>query len=235
MGTHAVVLYSGGPDSFITWQWAKQQDYLSLTSCYVQLGHRYQPEEIRAVTDTVPATFIEKVVQGMGVWEEDDAHIFGRNAFLCLVAARLLPQGVDGEVLLTVQEDELLIPDRKPKFLKQMSILLTMLREFPTTVYSPWLQMDKTDMVEWYLKEGVPEELKRTHSCYSAHRVEGKQCGDCAACFRRAVAFGLNGIAEEYTVDPFSSATALRYGRRALAGAYSEKRKGRILMAMGGL
>jgi len=247
--TTAVVLYSGGPDSFISLEWARRQGFASVIPLYVNLGHRYQEQELEVVAKTEPRCRVEMAIDQLGLWEESDAHIFGRNAFLCLVAAKWLPPGKDGTVVLSVQMDETSIPDRTPEFVGAIGSLLETLRPgVVTRVMSPWWGRDKTEMVKWYLENGGDvERLKATHSCYKPvakrfRHADGEsyvtsetmlQCGDCPACFRRAVAFGLNNVVEQYATDPFRTETAEEYRRRALAGEYSEQRCHRILTAMG--
>jgi 7-cyano-7-deazaguanine synthase in queuosine biosynthesis len=174
-------------------------------------------------------------------WEESDAHIYGRNMMLCFVASRYLPEGVDGEILLTVQKDEMTLPDRTPEFMRQMGVVLTTLRRASTRVFSPWMAKDKTEMVSWLLEYERPDHgLLHTTSCYQRGgrslggypKRKNTPCGDCSACFRRAVAFGLNGIFESHSVNPMTSKTANEYRKRAQFGEFSDTRKERILQAM---
>jgi 7-cyano-7-deazaguanine synthase in queuosine biosynthesis len=90
--------------------------------------------------------------------------------------------------------------------------------------------------------------LKKTVACYTpipgqithhygldevVHRQTApSQCGACPACFRRAIAFTLNGVEEEYAVDPWSTDVAKLYAQKALSGHYSAKRSVRILDAL---
>lgn len=243
---NVVVLYSGGPDSYLTFKWAQAQEHKSLLSMYVQLGHRYQNHEVDAVLATIPTTSFEMCLQWLGSWEEADAHIFGRNAFLCLVAAKRLPPNEEGIILLTVQKDELEIPDRTPEFMAHMSEVLSTLKGSRILVETPWWSQDKTDMVGWYLAnypKDKEEELFKTFSCYRPMEISdpdqrsfvGKtflQCGDCPACFRRAVAFSLNGLIEPYAEHPFQSKTSKEYAKRVIAGKYSKDRGRRIMDAI---
>lgn len=243
MKSHAVVLYSGGPDSFISYKWTTmEQRFKKVESLYVGVGHRYLNEEVSAVLATVPDTEIEMCLSMMGPWEQSDSFIWGRNAFLCLVAAKRLREG--GTIVLSVQKDEVDLHDRSVEFQDSMSELCSTLVGHKVEIFTPWIEYDKTDMVTWFLQNfsrSDTDQLLKTHSCYRPYyhkdglRANSKKalaCGDCAACFRRAVAFELNGIEEAYAVDPLTSKTAKLYLSRALNKQYSPDRNKRITDAI---
>lgn len=233
-----VVLYSGGPDSLISYRWAQAQaDCDSIQPVCFDLGHRYRGMEAEATRRTLPETVTDTTLRGMGDIEENDAHIFARNLHLLTAAARYLPiEG--GALVLTVQKDELSIPDRSPTFLLRMEGLLSDFRE-KVVIPTPWMTMDKTDMVGWYVDSsaGAVSTLLKTRSCYrpGQDRWSGEwlQCGQCAACIRRFVAFSLNGLEESYVQDPRASKLGKEYVDRAARGAYSPDRCARIQSALG--
>ena len=225
-----VVLYSGGLDSFITLKFVENllQGVGNLAPVYVKLNHRYQAEELAAIEKTRPDTQILTGMEGLGTLEENDAFIWHRNAFLCLRASKMIDPD-EGTIWLTVQKDELSIPDRTEKFMQQMGVLLESLGQ-KIVVTSPWIDYDKTDMVRWYVRQGHSiEELKSTHSCYSPGIVP---CGNCPACVRRFIAMSLNQIEEEYEIDPKESEEAARYLQRAKDGYYSKDRNQRTIEAL---
>lgn len=235
-----VVLYSGGPDSFITLQkvlWEAKNDHSKVTALYFDLGHKYRECERKAVKDTFPNTIISNELESLGGWEEQDAFIWHRNAFLCIGASKFAKEKTT--IHLTVQKDELSIPDRKPEFLFAMENLFSTLGQ-NILVSTPWIQLDKTEMVKWYLsKGGNPSELKKTWSCYHPKqdiRLAYVHCGDCPACIRRYVAFSLNNIpctVDDFDSDPRLSKTAKKYVDSAIKGDYSSTRNKRILSALG--
>lgn len=227
-----VVLYSGGPDSLITLaKVRKVYGDPAVVPVYCNLGHRYLASEQEAIAYTEPKTVMLDELQGLGKSEEADAFIPGRNAHLCLLAAKLLDGG-RGTVWLTVQKDETSLNDRSPVFLGLMSTLLSVL--YPgASVATPWADSDKTEMVKWYLDAGHSvERLLNTWSCY--HGRYPIQCGNCSACVRRFIAFSLNGLEEHsYEQDPRESPVGKDYVDRARRGAYSPERNTRILSALG--
>lgn len=252
-----IVLFSGGPDSLAT-----LFKVSSLVECceaiYFDLGHRYSNLEKQVCSSIVvrgKKVIISDVLKGLGEWEEDDAYIWHRNAFLCLAASKYI--GAEkGNIYLTVQKDELSVSDRTPEFMFQMSKLFKSLGQ-SIDISSPWLHTDKTDMIKETVSicktvfPSIKEAFKDTWSCYRPVEVINRdlsteaalgsslkaylsyvQCGKCPACFRRWVAFSLNGIEEKYLFDPWLTDVAIEYRRKAEQGEYSDERCHRILSAL---
>lgn len=231
-----VVLFSGGPDSFITYKYLQDRlgtNNKNTLALYLNLNHRYLLEEVDAVRTCASLLGLSvahsNVLRGLGDTEESDSYIHHRNAYLCLAASKYL-EG-DGLIFLTIQKDELSISDRTQDFLDKMSSLLYTLSGHYVAVATPWIDKDKTEMVSWFLESGGnPEDLKKTWSCYSP--INHRQCGNCPACFRRWTSFILNGIKEEYMTDPANSLTAAVYEKKAVNREYSDSRCDRILSAL---
>jgi 7-cyano-7-deazaguanine synthase in queuosine biosynthesis len=235
-----IVLFSGGVDSLITLRYAQsisREMMDCVTPVYCCLGHRYEAEEFRAVTDILHGRVnIDKSLSGLGLIEDSQANIPSRNGHLILAALRHSLEYFSGEVYiwLTVQKDELSIPDRSPEFLDRMSGACSVLSGRRVTVRTPWRGLDKTDMVRWYIERAYSEDdLRKTWACYWPS-AGGDQCGNCPACIRRYIAFSLNGVHEGYLQDPRRSATAQMYIQKAKDGAYSKERCRRILEALDG-
>jgi 7-cyano-7-deazaguanine synthase in queuosine biosynthesis len=226
-----VLLYSGGLDSFIASAYLKPD-----MRVYVPLGHRYQEAEMKSIMRT---NHVGKIhyAPGMhiGAFEKNDAEIPLRNSYLCHVATsmalREYPAANSYMIALIVQEDEMSIPDRTQEFMMNMSTLLTSLSGKNIIVESPFVHMDKTDMVHWYIenygKSGIAS-LVSTHSCYSPVRSNSGfiECGNCPACFRKFVALANNDITGNFAVNPAESTTARTYLENL--NKYSEKRQHRI-------
>jgi len=90
--------------------------------------------------------------------------------------------------------------------------------------------MTKTEMVRWYLDKGLdPGTLISTRSCFSPG---DNPCGNCAACFRRWVAFTNCGLEEEYE-QPIINYDGIKiYVDKMQRGLYDEKRTDETLMAL---
>jgi len=232
-----VVLMSGGPDSLITLQFVKN-NYLPglVIPIHVSMNHLYDTAEKKAL-GKIEALMQIEIQEFKGRFdfsriEESDANIYGRNAYLCIAAASVVPKGDDAYIWLSVQKDERSIPDRSDAFFDKMSRVLAVLNKPNELVVStPWTNKDKTDMVRYFLNEGGSTGVLR--SSWSCYKDTSVQCGNCPACIRRYIAFSLNGIEEEYLENPKNSATALDYINRARVGEYySEERNQRILAAL---
>lgn len=220
-----VVLFSGGPDSWIGWKYAGKPDAI-----YFPLGHRYESQEKNAITRlaALDVEFAGKIkidnsLRGIGEKEQLDAFIPARNGHLIFGA---VAAGYD-KIYLIVQKGELKIGDRKKEFVVNISRTASIMAEREIVVESPFFDMDKVNMVKWYVACDFDiEKLKATWSCYKDFE---KQCGNCPACWRRWIAFRLNGIEEEFLANPWESKIAEDYARRI--NEYEGIRKKRMLQA----
>ncbi len=181
---NSILLYSGGLDSYIGWEYLERPK-----TVYFALGHRYQNYEIDSIQKTIPETIIDKRLY-LGDMEQPDAFIPLRNDILIRLASLY-----SKKIYLIVQKGELDLTDRSITFFKNIEESLSYLWDSYVVVHSPFFNMTKVQMVEWYVKKGLlVENLLATRSCYSS---EDTPCGACSACFRRWVAFTLNGIQEK--------------------------------------
>lgn len=214
-----ILLFSGGLDSYIAWHFLHEPKTL-----FCDLGHRYAVHEFPVVKRLVPDTIIDSRLN-LADWEEKDANIPLRNAFLVMIASHY-----DKDIVLVVQRGEMNIPDRSPHFFNSFGEWLSFLREGTYTVSTPFFAMTKTQMVAWYLNwRHDPEVLKSTRSCYSVGELP---CGNCAACFRRWVAFYNNDLEEEYEQDIKKYDGIEIYVDKMKRGQYDRKRAEETLLAL---
>jgi len=214
-----ILLFSGGLDSYIGWHFLHKPKTL-----YVGLGHRYMTHEIEKVKKLIPDTVIDTRLN-LADWEARDANIPLRNAFLVMIASKY-----DKDIILVVQEGEMSIPDRSPHFFNEFGAWLSFLWDETVTVSTPFFQMTKTEMVRWYLDHDLPaEDLIATRSCYAP---TDNPCGNCAACFRRWVAFTNCDLEEEYD-QPIKNFDGLQiYLDKLNRGIYEKKRTDETLLAL---
>ncbi len=218
-----ILLYSGGMDSYIAWCFLNHPK-----SIYIPLGHRYEKTERQAIIETIPETFMAPCCD-VGAMESADAHIPGRNLLLASLAALWEPTA--DEVVLVCQRDEMTLPDRSDGFFNQSSAVLSLVMDRPLMVTTPFADMDKTDMVGWYVSQGLPIDLLlKTRSCYAGTDLP---CGECGACLRRFIALRLNGLMESYATDPRATRLADDYRDRVAKGLYSIHRSNRIRAILG--
>lgn len=214
-----ILLYSGGLDSYIGWHYLDKPKTL-----YFKIGHRYQEYELEAIKNTIPDTILEDCLQ-LGKWEEEDANIPMRNAFFFMLASYY-----DDNISLIVQKGEMAIPDRSPEFFEKEGGRLSFLHEKRKRISSPFFHMTKTEMVTWYLKQGLPkEDLLKTRSCYSNF---DQPCGQCSACFRRWVSFLLNDIKEPMINDIREYKEIPHYISKMKNGVYDEVRTDETMKAL---
>jgi len=215
-----IQLYSGGLDSLIMWR---------LLGCppalYVELGHGYQPHEIKSIMSQRKAyshlgihlNVTNDTNWFMGDLEHDDGYIPLRNlilaqaGYLHILGMRTRKNKKMGDPIQVILGGLLgeSVKDKSGKFHRDTSRLLTYLHGSKVEVVSPYRNWSKTHLVKKFL-ELYPHEVPMlliTSSCYQpgeAQRNGCIGCGRCMACFRRWVAMSLNGIHEPHLEQPWS-------------------------------
>jgi 7-cyano-7-deazaguanine synthase in queuosine biosynthesis len=233
-------------DSIIGWFYLSTNN--PVVPLYARLGHRYQSQELEALEhiqhllSLLPTRFPFKFEQSMALgaygknYEQSDANIPARNLLLAVEAAN---RGAT-EIAIVCQADERTLPDRNEMFFKRSSDLLSQLYEKHVRVSPVFQEWDKTDMVNWFLDthdldlsyQDRVNVLLATTACYQPVEIDKKhqQCGNCPACFRRAVALINNGLTETYAQNVFESDVAREYLDKL--GRYSVLRQKRTVMAL---
>lgn len=184
-----VVLVSGGMDSFVAYHY-EQKKGENVMALYVDYKGRYCQNERKKVIELFPKLFIDMSLH-LKKWEiGDKAFIKNRNALFALIASNYGSKIVMGGL----KDDH--VGDKTPQAFKAMETLLNTINDTEHKVYSPFWEMEKVDVLEWYLRSGLPrEDVLKTHSCYSN---KPQPCQRCAACFRRFCAFTYCGVFCEY-------------------------------------
>lgn len=235
-----ILLYSGGLDSLIAWEFLQRPRRF-----YAALNHRYEAAE-KAAMRNVEATIkqadrpVVDACLNLGSWEKDNANIPARNLLMAISAARFardVMKAKNVQVWLIAQKDEMYVADKTPEFMHNAGLMLTEVLECEVRVSTPFEEMDKTDMVAWWLEKKLPvDRLVASSSCYKPVALGNRwvACGNCAACLRRYIAFRLNGIegAQQWHQPPPLSEQGLKYVDRARAGDFSPQRCERTLSAL---
>lgn len=222
-----VLMYSGGLDSYIAYWFLKRELEIDPLLVYVDLNHRYKDYELLAIRETKKYMKNPRIIYEqrlvMGDLEYENAYIPMRNSFLAHIGA------LHGDVIvITAQKGEMDLPDRSIEFYNKISELLSLLNERQIRVTPLFPEHTKTQIVQWYVKKGLPiEGLLATHSCYKK-----RNCGNCGACFRRWVSFSLNGIEEKYEVNPWETELAKQYLDKAKKLVYDGDRSDEIIEAL---
>lgn len=224
-----VLLFSGGSDSVLI-SYLYNPDLL----VYCDLGTEYSKEEIKKIKESkfgndprlriLDFTFLGKYER------TSDSILPLRNLYLPMFICNEFPVEEYGDLdicLGATAGDRVL--DKSPKFAEDASNLLTYL-------YSPqhWIpegrkvrinidykKYTKTDMLKLYKDQGgnVEELFYESFSCY--HPVDGKECWECKPCFRKYIAYALNGM----KFDKEITETVINYIKREIlpsikAGTY---------------
>ena len=184
-----VLLYSGGVDSLIAWYYMREP-----ATMYIDLGHKYAHSEKLAMNCLPPCPVMLESHYGE-LFEEEDAHIAGRNFYLAMYAAAC---GND-VIWLVTQAGEQNVPDRTPEFYSKSSEALSMIFGRPIELRNVFPVLHKHEMVQWYVKSGHPvEHLRTAWSCYTPKflGLDGfaTECGVCSTCFRKYIALEYNDI-----------------------------------------
>ena len=117
-------------------------------------------------------------------------------------------------------EDHPYMYDKNSAFYRAASLACSQALGSLTTVESPFINMTKTDMIRWAVKEGLDSYLSKTVSCYDDTKF---RCGGCGLCFKRAIAMEAAGRSEidEYEVNPFTGKQAEHYRKEYKAALES--------------
>ena len=211
-----IILLSGGIDSTIGYYYLEKPQPV-----FFNMGHNYQWKERRAVEEIVDVKkhrlIIDSSLSFLGAKEEElNAHIPFRNLFLSLVSAAFYSDII---YICGIKDD--VMTDKSAKVFNEWSKHLSFLEGRDIQILSPFWDLTKVDLVNWFKKE-YPSEfekvLRLTVSCYSG---EGDNyCGKCQACFRRAVALFSVGIEL-----PFFNSDILIYYKNRLSEEFYNKER----------
>jgi len=217
MKDEKVLMFSGGLDSTIAWFYLGQPK-----AVFVYLGHRYGASEYFTAQALAKRLKMDLVVEKrlyLGDKETPDAYIPMRNMFLAMIGALY-----GDKIYMVFQRGEQSIADRSPQFLAGASKILSFLNGYPITVESPFMNITKARMIEWYLKKGYPVDvLYKTFSCF-CQDSQYAPCGECSACFRRWIAFQYNGLDLTFQKDIKQWSGIGAYVQKMTAGVYDTER-----------
>lgn len=194
-----ILLFSGGSDSVLI-SYLYKPDFL----VYINMHTKYSEEEINKINNSIFANKVKIIdFPFLGQYEREDAIIPLRNLYLPMIICNEFKAEDYGDLdicLGATAGDRVL--DKSPKFAEDTSALLTYL-------YSPqhWIpngrkirinidykKYTKTEMLKIYKENGgdIKELFYQSFSCYNPK--DGKECWECKPCFRKYIAYALNGM-----------------------------------------
>ena len=225
MSDKEILLYSAGADSFPAWHYLGQPQAL-----YFDVGHRYRDHEYRAIQSLRQKWGIDLVVSrelDLAAWEPGDGIIPLRNAYFAMLASHRANMiwcvGVKGDHTA----------DKSPEAFARMSEFITELAGREVRVDSPFWNLTKTEIVAWYLSQGLPvEDLLETFSCLNPG-TSLLHCGQCSACLRRWISFTNNGISAAFATNPWEWERVHTYYMAAMRdGTYPQHRAAEFFAAL---
>lgn len=223
--TRQILLFSAGLDSFPAWHYLGRPP-----AVYFDIGHRYRAPELAAIAALAERCGIGVEISrelNLAAWEAPDAIIPMRNVYFAMLAANRAPKiwcvGVRGDH----------VADKSPQAFAEISRLITRFTGSPVTLDSPFWQMTKTEVVAWYLAQGLPAgDLLLTYSC-SREDGDPVHCGRCSSCLRRWISLVNNDVTAEFEHDPWTwDRVASYYVQAMLDGTYPEHRAHEFFAAL---
>lgn len=212
-----VLLYSGGMDS-----WLIDKIWRPDVKLYINMGTKYSQEEIKRL----PKDVIVKTLN-LSEWEREDKIIPLRNMYLIGIATNY-----GNEICLGATAGDRVL-DKSPIFADIYEQLLNYLyqeqhwtRQRKIRINLDFKKYTKTELVRMYKEKGgdMEEAFASSFSCYSPEK--GKECWKCKPCFRKFIAFALNG----YSFPPEIAEKNISYIKREIlplikSGCYGRKQE----------
>ena len=207
--SRAVVIYSGGMDSFTLLHKVRQHHEVSALS--FDYGQRHNNKELNCARDVckelnllhkvIDITSINELLQGSSLTCMDidvpEGHyteetmkstvVPNRNMiFLSLAIGYAISVGADKVFYGAHAGDHAIYPDCRPEFVKAVNEAAKLCDWSPATIETPYLYSTKAEILHDGLVMGL--NYDHTWTCYNGRE---KACGKCGSCVERLEAFAL--------------------------------------------
>ncbi|WP_192036871.1 7-cyano-7-deazaguanine synthase QueC [Halomonas sp. YLGW01] len=210
----AVVIYSGGMDSFTVLHRALREGY-ELHALSFNYGQRHAREletarqvceeldiphqivDIRAIHGLIDGSALTDASQTLpgGDYDADNLTatvVPNRNMILLSLAiAQAVNIGADRVFYGAHGGDHVLYPDCRPEFVDKMNAVAAIANFSPVTIEAPYLHKRKDEILADGLAMGL--DYAHTWTCYLG---EDLACGDCGSCRERLAAFAHHGVTD---------------------------------------
>lgn len=215
MMTKAVVIYSGGMDSYTLLSYVCRSGYNEVHALSFDYGQRHKKEleYARRVTreqgiphKVVDITAINSLLQGSSLTQPDlpvpEGHyaeptmkqtvVPNRNMIMLSLAVGYAVSIKAIDVFYGAHAgDHAIYPDCRGEFIDAMNAVTRIANFIPVTILAPFLSMDKGDIA--ILGKNMRLDYSQTWTCYKG---EALPCGKCGACVERAEAMAKAGIVD---------------------------------------
>ncbi|MDP2608763.1 MULTISPECIES: 7-cyano-7-deazaguanine synthase QueC [unclassified Oceanobacter] len=213
MSEKAVVIYSGGMDSFTILQRAYKEGY-ELFPLTFDYGQKHS-KEIRFAADVcdelglphrvIDITAINQLLQSSSLTSDQDipeGHYEADNMKSTVVPNRnmiLLSLAIGYAVDIGASKvfygahsgDHAIYPDCRPEFVHAMNDVAKIANYEAVEIVSPYLNSDKIGILKDGLAMGL--DYGQSWTCYNGRE---KACGKCGSCVERLEAFAINGVTD---------------------------------------
>ena len=213
MGNKVVVVFSGSMDSYTVLHKAVREGFevLPLTFNYGQ-KHNKEIEyaehaciALGVVPKVVDITAINQLIAGSsltsdiempeGHYADDNMKstvVPNRNMILLSLAVGYAVSSDAHKVFYGAHSgDHEIYPDCRPEFVEKMNSLCAIANYEPVEIVTPYLALNKTDILREGLAMGL--DYGRTWTCYNGRE---KACGKCGSCVERLEAFSENQMSD---------------------------------------
>ena len=216
-----ILLFSGGLDSYIAYHFLNKPKTI-----YFNLRNKYAFLEQDCINKLIPETIVDYSMS-LSRQERLDSFIPYRNIILAMQTASYFDSiAMINFIYLGGVKEDRAIDNTEEAFL-EIGRFLNKYGDISIELASPFRHLMKWQIVEWYLRQGLPvENLYETVSCYSGI---SNYCGKCKSCFRKWVAFKKNNLELPF----FNSDLKLEYLQNAKLGVYGKNRNELLLEILG--
>lgn len=213
MTDKVVVIYSGGMDSFTVLNRALKdgkevyalsfdygQKHVKELECAAavceELGITHKIIDISAINTLLAGSSLTDDIEvPEGHYEEESMKstiVPNRNMILISLAVAYAVSVKASQVYYGAHSgDHAIYPDCRPEFVEKMNDVCQIANYDAVTIFSPYLNASKIDILTDGLKMGL--DYSKTWTCYNGRE---KACGKCGACQERLEAFELNNATD---------------------------------------
>ena len=207
----AVVIFSGGMDSFTVLNMAvkqgyevyalsfnygqrhkKELDYAALACANLQVQHKII--DISAINELIGGSSLTSdIAVAEGHYEQENmltTVVPNRNMILLSMAVGYaVSLGADKVFYGAHSGDHAIYPDCRPEFVNKMNDVCAIANYEAVEIVTPFLHESKIAILKAGLNMGL--DYQQTWTCYNGRE---KACGKCGACQERLEAFAENGV-----------------------------------------
>lgn len=219
MSEKAVVIYSGGMDSFTILHRA-HRDGFELYPLTFDYGQKHKKEiayaqavcaELNLPHRIIDITAINQLLQSSSLTSDKiipEGHYAADNMKSTVVPNRnmiLLSLAIGYAVDIGASKvfygahsgDHAIYPDCRPEFVHAMNAVAQIANYDPVEIVTPYLSGDKISILREGLAMGL--DYSKTWTCYNGRE---KACGKCGSCVERLEAFTLNKAIDPLIYEP---------------------------------